>query len=114
MGLTISSPATHDGAQRLVLSGDIDLATVSALREALTRAVKADTVTAVDVDLTQVDFLDSTGIVALVEGRRLADGAGKGYRVAGAHGMVRHVLEITGVLDYLGGGPASGGTVKRS
>jgi hypothetical protein len=40
-----------------------------------------------------------------VQGRRLADVQGIGYQVVNPEGVVRYVLEVAGVLDYLGGDP---------
>jgi anti-anti-sigma factor len=58
-------------------------------------------VTAVVVDLAGVQFLDSSGIAVLLKGRRLADERGAAYRVAGAHGMVKRILELSGVWEHL-------------
>jgi anti-sigma B factor antagonist len=58
---------------------------------------------AVNVDLSDLAYLDSSGIGGLVKGRRKADKTGVAYRVTGATGMVRQVLSLTGVLEYLCG-----------
>jgi anti-sigma B factor antagonist len=51
------------------------------------------------VDLSQVTFIDSTGINALVRARREAlDGR---FYVVGASERIRRVFEITGVAEYL-------------
>ena len=52
---------------------------------------------------SQFGFLDSSGISVLVKGRRLADGRGVPYRVTGASGTIRQVLDITGVWGHLSG-----------
>jgi ABC-type transporter Mla MlaB component len=49
---------------------------------------------AVIVDLSDVTFLDSSGISALLRGRRLADDTHPGYHVTGARGLVLTVLEL--------------------
>jgi len=53
------------------------------------------------VDLAEVAFLDSSGIASLLKGRRIADGLGKAYWVTGATGIVREVLDLTGVWAHL-------------
>ena len=57
------------------------------------------------VDLSGTQFMDSSGISILLKGRREADRAGIAYRVTGATDMVRHILRLTGVLDYLSAEP---------
>jgi anti-anti-sigma regulatory factor len=53
------------------------------------------------VDLSGVSFLDSAGINALLKVRRWADANRRSARVTGAGGLVREVLELTGVLAHL-------------
>jgi anti-anti-sigma factor len=81
----------------VVVRGEIDMAVedrfTAALRDAVSRADGGLVV----VDLTQTSFLDSTGIRALVDGLHAANAAGTGFRVVGVSGMVRRVLEVTGV-----------------
>ena len=52
------------------------------------------------VDLSKVDFMDSTGLSALVVAYRQANEVGSSVLVAGAQPSVRRVLEIT-QLDAL-------------
>jgi anti-anti-sigma factor len=54
-----------------------------------------------EVDLSKVDFLDSSGVSLLLRGRRQADEHGVAYQVIGAQGIARQVLEMTGVWDHL-------------
>jgi hypothetical protein len=61
-----------------------------------------------DIDVATAPALDAAiveGIAALLRGRRAADARGVAYRVAGAHGMARQVLELTGVWAHLSGEP---------
>jgi len=48
-----------------------------------------------------VSFLDSSGIGALVQCKRLAADAGKHIRVIGAAGQVADVLNLVGVTAFL-------------
>jgi anti-sigma B factor antagonist len=82
--------------------GDIDLSTVDQLVSEIAAAAAAD-VTDVVVDLSGVAFIDSAGISALLRGRRLADERAQRFRVTGAEGLVREVLEMTGVWRHLSG-----------
>ena len=104
MGATTSS--RRSGAVLTVaVSGDIDLSTGPLVSRALDDALAADGVTDVDVDLSAVQFLDSSGIALLLKGRRTADEHARGFRVTGAQGMARQVLELTGVWAHLCGDP---------
>jgi anti-sigma B factor antagonist len=109
MALTITSHAPYPGLMTLTVTGELDLASADALREAVTEAVKSDEVDAILVDLEGLTFLDSTGIGTLVAGWRQASDCGKQLRVDKAHGMAREVLRITGVWPTLtGDGTAAG------
>jgi anti-sigma B factor antagonist len=103
VGLTISPSAPYPGMLILTLSGELDLGSADALREALTDAVKSPAVDAVLVDLEGLSFLDSTGIGVLVAGWRSATDSGKRLRVDKAHGMALEVMRITGVWPHLSG-----------
>jgi anti-sigma B factor antagonist len=85
----------------VVVSGDIDLSAAPAVEDAIFDAVAADGVTLVEVDLSAVDFLDSSGITLLLRGRRRADEHGVAYLVTGAHGIALQVLELAGVWEHL-------------
>jgi anti-anti-sigma factor len=57
--------------------------------------------TAVQADLSAVNFLDSGGIAALVKVRHDADAAGLSFTIINPRGPIRRTLEITGVLTVL-------------
>jgi anti-sigma B factor antagonist len=90
-----------DGTARLILRGELDLATQGDLREALLAEQRAGT--AVVVVLDQLDYLDSAGIGELVEGCQRARRAGRDFAVTPGTGNVRRVLWITGLLSHLCG-----------
>lgn len=84
---------TTVGGERVVAgTGDIDLVSADGFRDALVAAA-ADGLPVV-VDLSAVTFLDAAGLSALVAGRIAAGGR---FRVVGATGVVRRVLEVTGL-----------------
>lgn len=89
----------------VAVGGEVDLATCPALDDEIRHAIDAEGVTAVQVDLSAVSFLDSSGIALLLRGRRRADERGVAYQVIGARGMTQEVLEITGVWAHLSGDP---------
>jgi anti-anti-sigma factor len=97
----MSTHVVRHGVIRLAVAGEVDLDTVPSLREAITEMIKTDHPESLIVDHDAVDFLDSTGIAVLVEGRHLADACGTAYQIINAHDMVGRVLEITGILGHL-------------
>ena len=96
----------------LYLRGELDLASVGQLRSLL-GALGPDR-RALVVDLSGLEFMDSTGLAVLLEAhaRHTRDGGG-GLRVRAAAGRVRALLERTGtlrVLDPQAGQPELEGT----
>lgn len=81
----------------LQLAGDIDVETSRTLRAHIVERVTAPSARIV-VDLTAVDFMDSSGLGALVSGWQLTREDGD-FRIAGANSVVRRVLTITGMED---------------
>lgn len=88
-------------------TGEIDLVTAPRLAHVLAQAQR-DGATQIVVDLTGVDFLDSTGVGVLVRAANDAGQAGARFYVYGAHGAVAQVLEVTGVTAHLPPPPESG------
>ncbi|MCG5438107.1 STAS domain-containing protein [Micromonospora foliorum] len=81
-------------------AGVVDLDTVDLLRGALLGAV--DSHARVCCDLSEVTFLSAAGANVLVQARNRADARGCRLSVRGANGMVRRVLQITGLSWLLG------------
>ena len=79
------------------LSGDIDVETSRTLRAHIVDRVVTPS-SQIVVDLTAVDFMDSSGLGALVSGWQLTREGGD-FRIAGANPIVRRVLSITGMED---------------
>jgi anti-sigma B factor antagonist len=103
----ISVSGHRDGSiLTVVVAGEVDLATSPTVDRAIADAIATDGVTVVRVDLSGVEFLDSSGIALLLKGRRGADERGIGFQVTGAHGIVQQVLEMTGVWAHLSGDPS--------
>jgi anti-sigma B factor antagonist len=97
--LSIDVSATEDGrAQLFALGGSLDLATSPTLRAALTEAVERDKHEIV-VDLTHLEFLDSTGLGALIGAHKRASEHGGSVRLVTHEGQILRLLRITGLLD---------------
>jgi anti-sigma B factor antagonist len=96
---SIERRSEADGTARLILRGELDMATQGDLREALLAEQRAGS--AVVVVLDQLDYLDSAGIGELVEGSERARTAGRHFAVTPGTGNVRRVLWISGLLSHL-------------
>jgi anti-anti-sigma factor len=100
----ISTELTAGGVLQVCLAGDYDMSVAAELSDALVRAARAPGVERVVVDLRHTAFLDSHGVGALLAGFEAAAGAGRGFTVRNAKGIVRQVLEVTGLAEVFGGG----------
>jgi anti-sigma B factor antagonist len=85
---------------RLTLTGEIDIGARDELLAVIERVIRLGAATLI-IDMEGVTFLDSSGVSALIRGRRLADAAGVYYRIANPQPIVRRMLELTGSLAYL-------------
>lgn len=83
----------NDGDFVLVtVCGEVDLSWSQQIRKAILDALgKAQ---AVGVELSQVSYIDSSGIAALVEGFQSARGKGQKFALIAASASVRGVLEL--------------------
>jgi anti-anti-sigma factor len=95
----ISTQLTAGGVLLVDLAGDFDMSVSAELSDALVRAARTPGVARVVVDLRHTAFLDSHGVAGLVAGFDAATREGRGFGVTNASGMVRQVLEITGLAE---------------
>lgn len=98
MDIRIETITSDDGRPVLVVSGAIDLQTRDRLGEA-GRALLANGVDRLVLDLSGVRFIDSTGIGALVELGHDAADANAGVVIRRPSERVLRILEITGLVD---------------
>ena len=77
-----------DDVQVVSLHGQLDLANADRVRDALVAATGPRVV----VDLSDLRFLDSSGIAALLSARSQITQSGRAFELRGAHGVVRRVL----------------------
>ena len=96
----IAQPAP-DGIFRVSLAGEFDMSVGETLAEALVGAARRPGVNAVVVDLHRTVFLDSHGVAGLVAGYEAAALAGCRFTAVNARGLVKDVLEITGLAEVL-------------
>lgn len=85
----------------LAVRGDVDIATAPAMRTRLLEAINSG-VPQVVVDLSDVDFMDSTGLGVLVGAlKRMRQREGS-LAVVLPDGPVHKIFEVTGLLDVFG------------
>lgn len=85
----------------MVVRGELDLSTAPELEGPLEQAVGAGD-TAVLIDLSECEFIDSTGIAMIVRAWQRLDGDGDGdggnrVVICSDNDQVRRVLEVTGL-----------------
>ncbi|MGP6155970.1 MAG: STAS domain-containing protein [Vulcanimicrobiaceae bacterium] len=99
--LTIDvSPLGDPRAALFSLRGSLDIATAPSLRAALQEAAEHDGHEIV-VDLSQLEFLDSTGLGALIGAHKLAEEHQGSVRLVAQEGQILRLLRITGLLEVL-------------
>jgi anti-anti-sigma factor len=91
----------EDGVQVIAVRGELDLSTAADLEGPLDEAIATGDASVL-IDLTECEFIDSTGIALIVRAwqrlDRNAEGDGEGRVViASENDQVRRVLEITGL-----------------
>ncbi len=84
----VRSVADGDTAQ-IFITGEVDLASRPVIQSAVEAQLQDSHILAVMIDLTDVTFLDSTGIGALIGFRHRADELGRELTIRGAHGQVK-------------------------
>jgi anti-anti-sigma factor len=96
-----SAAQVDDGVRVIEVRGELDLSTAPQLEGPLDEAV-ADAGSSVLIDLSDCEFIDSTGIALIVRAwQRTAQDdngdSGRGFVICSQNDQVRRVLEITGL-----------------
>ena len=81
----------------LALAGEIDLYTAPKLQSELMSALAGGKTAHIVVDMSAVEFCDSTGMNVLLAGHRLATERGGDLTLAAPRASVRKILEVTGL-----------------
>ena len=95
----MSVDVRRDGAAvDVVITGDFDMQTAHEPYEALSSLFDTGSaVSGIMVDLTSVDFVDSTGLGGLVRLKQEADRHGVPVRLRGLGPRLRTLFEVTGL-----------------
>jgi anti-sigma B factor antagonist len=89
-----------DGAQVLELSGELDASSAPALRERLAEVATRGGGSLV-VELSDLSFIDSTGLSVLLNAKRRLTRRGRAFAIVCPPGHVRRILEVTKLLETL-------------
>jgi anti-sigma B factor antagonist len=89
-----------DGLDVLVVQGELDIATAPRMIAALNEAL-AEGETPLVVDLSEVLFMDSTGLALLMNARRRALRSHRGFAIVCPGGPISRVFEIADMVESL-------------
>lgn len=87
-----------DGRLVVVPSGELDIATAGRVRAALAQRVPGEDV---ELDLSELTFLDTSGLQLVVETHRRATEEGFQLRVVPGNREVQRVFQIAGLVSVL-------------
>lgn len=100
-GVLLMAYGQHQDVAVLSVHGQVDLGTAPVLREALLPVLEHQTGPVV-VDLSEVPFMDSTGVHALVDTLRRLERPNRRLAIACREGgQVHRLLALLGLLDTL-------------
>ena len=91
----------RDGVALVTVTGEIDIATVPALRSALFQLASDPAVRLLGCDLSRVSFLGCTGVTALLDVRATLAARGARLRLVADDHVVMRPLSVLGLLDLL-------------
>lgn len=89
----------HDGTCRLVMRGELDVASAHSVGDRL-HTLLADH-RRIIIDLSELSFIDSTGLGVLVRATEAADQNGVMLTIAALSETVMRVVELTGLAERL-------------
>lgn len=84
----------------MILSGDLDIASASALKEMLLDTSREGT-TGITLDLRGLTFMDSTGLFMILFAKELADTNGYDLSLIPGPPKIQRIFELTALLDLL-------------
>jgi anti-sigma B factor antagonist len=96
----------------IIPAGELDLATVGHLQSELEKMIEVG-FDRIVIDLRPVEFLDSTGLHALLSAQARAEREGWQLAVIPGQRAVQRIFEVTGAIDRLPFIAANGGVSNR-
>ena len=96
--LSIDVVSSDEGPVLLRVAGELDWGTAEALQLTIERELAEGR--AVVLDVRHLEFMDSTGLSALLRAKHNASLLTLDFRVEGHRGAVAHVMQRTGTLPW--------------
>jgi anti-sigma B factor antagonist len=93
--------ATQDGVAVVTPRGELDVAGTPAIEDALAEAAAEPEVAGIVVDLSQLEFMDSSGLRAVVLADQRLRSAGLRFALVRGGEPVHRVFELTRMTDRL-------------
>jgi anti-sigma B factor antagonist len=92
------SARRHDKTTIFDLSGDIDFANSPEVRQSLLREIRESRTSRVLVNLSQVRYIDSSGVASLVEGLKASRDLDSRFILFGLSTSAREVLQLSRLI----------------
>ena len=93
-------PHDEDGTQRIALNGELDVSTVPAFNKQLSE-LRHKGFHSIVLDLSEVSFMDSTGLSAVLVAEMHARMRGQRFSVVEGPPHVNELFRLTGVDNFL-------------
>jgi anti-sigma B factor antagonist len=97
-GLLLISARRKDKTTIFDLSGDIDFANSPKVRDSVLHEIHESRATRVVVNLSQVRYMDSSGVASLVEGLKASRDLGSRFILVGLSTSTREVLQLSRLI----------------
>jgi len=92
------SARRHDKTTIFDVSGDIDFANSPEVRQLLLSKIRENHTSRVVVNLSQVRYIDSSGVASLVEGLKASRDLGSRFILLGLSTSAREVLQLSRLI----------------
>lgn len=97
--MDVRTGRTHDEIAYVDLAGELDMYCADSARQVLQELLAGND--AVMLDLTEVSYIDSSGIGVLLFGLKESRKGNKKFCIVGVSGQVRRVIELTSLFGLL-------------
>ena len=92
------SARRHDKSTIFDVSGDIDFASSPGVRQSVLHEIRESRTPRVLVNLSQVRYIDSSGVASLVEGLKASRDLGSRFILFGLSDAAREVLQLSRLI----------------
>ena len=97
--LTISITRMEEGGVLVSLGGRLTIDSSPELRNQLLAVLYGETLKSLVIDLSDVPYMDLSGVATLLETLRIARSRKTGLQLRGLHDRPSYLLEVTGLLS---------------